>query len=317
MKPLVVVLMGGRSLERDVSLKSGQHVCEALAKKGYNYVSLDVDEQLVSKLLDLKPDVAYIALHGKFGEDGTVQELLEVLNIPYTGPGVYACTVSFDKVLAKEIFCQQQIPTPSWFTLSSALFKEMGAASALGIIIEKLGLPLVVKPAGQGSALGIKVVHQADELPKALIGALSYSEKILIEKYIEGVELAVSIIGNQPPKALPIVEILAKKEFFDFESRYRMGATDYFVPARLSKNMAKKVEAVALQVYEVLQCRDVARVDIILSENTPYVLELNTSPGMTETSLLPLAAQESGIEFEELVEKLVQMALTRQPIKQL
>lgn len=315
MKPKVAVLMGGRSLERDVSLKSGQRVCEALVQKGYPYTALDVDEQLVEKLLEEKPDVAYIALHGKFGEDGTVQGLLEVLNIPYTGPDVYSCQVSFDKILAKEILFQHNVPTPTWFTLSSVLFKEMGAASALGLIIAKLGLPLVVKPAGQGSALGIKVVHQAEELPKALISALSYDEKILIEKYINGVELAVSIIGQNPPQALPIVEVLTKKEFFDFESRYTMGATDYFVPARLSKKATEKVNTTALKVYQLLKCRDVARVDLILSEGNPYVLELNTSPGMTETSLLPLAAKEAGLELPDLVEKLVQMALARQASK--
>lgn len=311
MKPKVAVLMGGRSLERDISLKSGQRVCEALAEKGYPFTPLDVDEQLVDKLLALEPDVAYIALHGKFGEDGTVQGLLELLNIPYTGPNVYSCQVSFDKVLAKEILVQHLIPTPAWFSLSSALFKEMGAASALSLIVEKLGLPLVVKPAGQGSALGIKVVHQAEELPKALISALSYDEKIIVEQFISGTELAVSIVGNQPPKVLPIVEIVSKKEFFDFEARYTMGTTDYFVPARLSKKLNQRVAQTALQVYQVLSCRDVARVDVILKDEIPYVLELNTSPGMTETSLLPLAAKEAQISFADLVEQLIQMALSR------
>lgn len=307
----VAILMGGRSLERDVSLKSGRRVCEALEAKGYDFVTLDVDEMMVDNLIEAAPDVAYIALHGKYGEDGTVQGLLELLGIPYTGPGVYANIVSFDKVLAKEIFCRHDIPTPRWLTLSAASFKEMGAAGALDKAIELLGLPLVVKPAGQGSALGIKIAHNREDLPKALIGALSYDDKVLLEQFIHGTELTVSILGNDPPVALPIVEIVTKKEFFDFESMYRMGATDYFVPARLESEISESVREAALHAHQALGCRDVSRVDIIVSGGCPYVLELNTSPGMTETSLLPMAASAHGIAFEDLVEQLVSMALNR------
>ncbi len=303
--------MGGRSLEREVSLKSGHRVSEALAAKGYEQFSLDVDERMVDNLIAAAPDVAYIALHGKYGEDGTVQGLLELLGIPYTGPGVYANIVSFDKVLAKEILTRHSIPTPRWLTLSAASFKEMGAAGALDKAIDLLGLPLVVKPAGQGSALGIKIVHEAEDLPKALIGALSYDDKVLLEQYVDGTELTVSIIGNDPAEALPIIEIVTKKEFFDFESMYRMGATDYFVPARLDDAQAAEVKELSLNVHEALGCRDVSRVDLIMSEGKPYVLELNTSPGMTETSLLPMAAAAHGIAFADLVDKLVRMALAR------
>ncbi len=307
----VAVLMGGRSLEREVSLKSGHRVCEALAAKGYEQFSLDIDERMVDNLVAADPDVAYIALHGKYGEDGTVQGLLELLGIPYTGPGVYANIVSFDKVLAKEILVRHSIPTPRWLTLSAASFKEMGAAGALNKAIDLLGLPMVVKPAGQGSALGIKIVHKAEDLPKALIGALSYDDKVLLEQYIDGVELTVSILGNEPAVALPVIEIVTQKEFFDFESMYRMGATDYFVPARLTEEEAEAVKSLSLSVHEALGCRDVSRIDLIMAEGTPYVLELNTSPGMTETSLLPMAAAAAGIAFDDLVDQLVQTALER------
>ena len=315
MSTKIAVLMGGRSLEREVSLKSGLRVCEALEAKGYDYVSFDVDENLVDNLVDVKPDVVYIALHGKYGEDGTVQGLLELLGLPYTGPGVYANIVSFDKVLAKEIMHRTGITTPRWLTMSAESFKEMGAASALDKAIEFLGLPIIVKPAGQGSALGIKIVHKAQDLPKALIGALSYDSKVVLEEYISGTEVAISILGNNPPEALPIVEIVTTKEFFDFEAMYRMGATEYFVPARLDKKMTDKLMKTSIDVHNALGCRDVSRVDLILDGKTPYVLELNTSPGMTETSLLPMAASAAKLDFEDLVDRLIQMACERQSKK--
>jgi D-alanine-D-alanine ligase len=312
MKEKVAVLMGGRSLEREVSFMSGHRVAEALEEKGHQVVRLDVDENLVDNLKREDVDLAYIALHGKYGEDGTIQELLEILDIPYTGPGVYSSRVGFDKALSKEIFMLEGIPTAPFFALSSGTFKEMGGSGVLGDIIRKIGLPIVVKPACQGSALGIKIAKTRDELPNALIAALSYDDKVVIEKYIKGTEVSISILGNDNPKPLPIVEIIPKKEFFDFESMYTMGMTDYFVPARLSDEMAKKVEEIALKVHKALKCRDVSRVDMKIGEDDiPYVLELNTSPGMTETSLLPMAAQAAGIEFSDLVEKLVNMALKR------
>lgn len=311
MKKNIAVLMGGRSLEREVSIKSGQRVSNALKKLGYNVIKMDVDESLISNLTATKIDIAYIALHGKDGEDGTIQEILEVLNIPYTGPGVYPNVLSFDKIISKQIFENNNIPTPPFYFLNESSFRELGASKLLPLIVEKLGLPLVVKPSAQGSALGIKIIDKEKELPNAIISALSYSRKVIIEKFISGTELAVSIIGKDNPKTLPIVEIVPQKEFFDFESRYSIGKTDYFVPARLSSKIEKNIKNTAINVHNSLKCTKLSRVDIILDKEKeiPYVLELNTSPGMTDTSLLPLAAKEDGISFEELVDMIVKMSL--------
>ena len=311
MKKNIAVLMGGRSLEREVSIKSGQRVSNALKKLGHNVIKLDVDEFIVSNLTSRRIDLAYIALHGKDGEDGTIQEILELLNIPYTGPGVYSNILSFDKIISKQIFMDHNIPTPPFYFLNESSFRELGTSKLLPIIIKKLGLPLVVKPSAQGSALGVKIINKQEKLPDAIISALGYSKKVIIEKFIYGVELAVSIIGKSSPQILPIVEIVPKKDFFDFESRYSIGETNYFIPARLSLSISEKIKKTAAHVHDALKCSKLSRVDIILDkkEEIPYVLELNTSPGMTDTSLLPMAAKEAGISFEELVEKIIKMSL--------
>ena len=311
MKPKVAVLMGGHSLEREVSLRTGHRVQEALESKGYPVVTIDVDEHLVKTLKRHQTDLAFIALHGKYGEDGTVQELLEILDIPYTGPGVLSSILGMNKELSKEIFLREGIPTPKFYALSSGAFKEMGASAALEDVVAKIGLPLVVKPSGQGSALGIKFVHALDELPHALIGALSYDETVLLEEYIAGTEVAVSVIGNSDPQILPIVEIVPKKGFFDFESMYTPGMTEYFIPARISASAYKHAEDAAGRVYRLFGCQGVSRVDMVVRDETPYVLELNTIPGMTETSLLPMAAKEAGMEFPDLVEGMVKWALEK------
>jgi len=312
MKKNIAVLMGGRSLEREISIKSGQRVSNALRKLGHNVIKLDIDESIVDNLNTEKIDLAYIALHGKDGEDGTIQEILEVMNIPYTGPGVYPNVLSFDKIISKEIFTSHNIPTPPFYFLNTSSFRELGASKLLPYIVKKIGMPLVVKPSAQGSALGIKLVDKENDLPHAIIFALSYSKKVILEKYISGIELAVSIIGKKNPRTLPVVEIAPKKKFFDFESRSKTGEVDYFVPARISSSADKKVKEVALAVHNSLKCTKLSRVDIILDkkEEVPYVLELNTSPGMTDTSLLPMAAEEAGMSFEDLVKEIINMSLS-------
>lgn len=303
------VLMGGRSLERDVSLRSGRRVSNALAALGHEVLDLDVDENLVPVLRGENPDLVYIALHGKFGEDGTVQEILEILDIPYTGPGVFSSTIGFNKALSKEIFLREGIPTPPFFVLSAATFQEMGALHALDAAGEKLGFPLVVKPAAQGSALGIRVAASREDLPEAVRTALHYDDRVLLEKYVKGTEVAASILGNEELRALPLVETVPRGGFFDFDSRYTPGLTEYYCPARLDEDVSSRATETALRAHRALGCVNVSRVDIIVDgEGVPQVLELNISPGMTETSLLPMAAESAGMDFNELVGLLVRLA---------
>ena len=306
------ILMGGRSLERDISLRSGRRVSRALQELGHEVVEYDVGETLVPDLKGAGLDLVYISLHGKFGEDGTVQELLEILDIPYTGPGVYSSAVGFNKALSKEIFRRHGVPTPPFFVLSEATFQEMGSLHALPDIGKKLGFPLVVKPVAQGSALGVRVVHEESELPEAVRSALHYDERVLLEQYVRGTEVAASILGNADSEVLPIVEIVPRSGFFDFDSRYTLGATDYYCPARLDGDTTQRIIEVAARAHRALECENVSRVDIIVDEaGEPQVLELNISPGMTESSLLPLAAEAAGLGFRDLVGRLVELALEK------
>lgn len=314
MNEKIAVLMGGRSLEREVSLRSGERVFRALEGLGYRPLALDVTPDLVDVLRREKPDAVYIALHGKFGEDGTVQETLEFLGIPYTGPGVIASTLAWDKALSKRLFAQAGIPTPAWVTFTADAFKEMGIASALELVPDAVGgFPVVVKPTEQGSALGLERVDDAEALPSALLAALSYGDAVLVEKWIEGTELAVSVLdGQDGPQVLPPVEIVAKSGLFDFKAMYTRGETDYYTPARISPEVTAEVAKLAAACHELLGCRDVSRVDMVVdAAGQPFVLEVNTSPGMTETSLLPMAASAAGVDYPELVDRLTLAALGR------
>lgn len=308
----VCVLYGGRSLERDVSLVTGRRVARALKDRGYRVSEIDVDESLVRRLMELKPDAAFIALHGRGGEDGTVQELLEILRIPYTGSGVLASIRAVDKVLAKHIFLATSIPTPPFYAFSDSAFREMGAKDTLDLIAADLGLPVVIKPSSQGSALGINFATDARDLPRAMMSALSFDRKVLLEKFVSGRELAVTIVESAVPPVLPIVEARPREghTYYDFDSRYVLGETDFIVPARLTPAEESRVTAVALAAYEALGCEGYGRVDIILDDSgTPWVLEINTIPGMTESSLMPMAAEAAGIGFADLVEIMAATAL--------
>ncbi len=315
MREKIAVLMGGRSLEREISLASGKRVCEALTERGYRVLALDVTSELVQTLRAERPDACYIALHGKYGEDGTIQELLEFLGVPYTGPGVTASALAWDKSVAKRLFAEAGIPTPPWITLTADAFKEMGAATALDLVPEKVGgFPVAVKPSKQGSALGLARVESADALPEALLSALSFGDAALVEKWVDGPELAVSVLEGESGSAivLPPVEIVAKSGLFDFSAMYTAGETDYYVPARLDAAVTERVLDLARRVHELLGCRDVSRVDMVVdADGAPHVLESNTSPGMTGISLLPMAAEAAGMSFQDVVERIVQAALRR------
>jgi D-alanine-D-alanine ligase len=310
----VAVLKGGRSLERSVSLRSGAHVQEALLRLGHEVIGIDAGPELVPELLSCAPDVAFIALHGRDGEDGTVQGLLDAVAIPYTGSGPAACMRCTNKVLAKHLMREAGIPTPPFHSFPETSIRELGAAAAMERVQEDLGFPLVVKPAAGGSALGVKFARAAEELPGALVGAFSYDRTVLIERYVAGRDLGVSVIdgalGEEPisepgrPLALPAVEAVPREEdFYDYESRYEIGKTTFVCPAELPADTTARAQELAVEVYRLLGCSGVARVDMMLERDSGelWVLETNVVPGMTETSLLPQAADAAGIGFDDLV----------------
>jgi D-alanine-D-alanine ligase len=310
----VAVLKGGRSLERQVSLRSGARVEDALGRLGHEVVPIDAGLDLIGRLRAADPEVAFIAMHGRDGEDGTVQELLEILGVPYTGSGILACVRAADKVLTKYLLMEAGIPTPEFFAFNETAFRELGAAEALPAIEERLEFPIVVKPASQGSALGIKFARTAQDVPGALVAAFSYDSKVLLERHVQGRDLAVSILeGPDGPEALPVVEAVPREEdFYDFESRYEIGRTSFVCPAELPDAVGARAQDLAIAVYGLLGCSGFARVDLMLDEEDElFVLESNAIPGMTETSLLPQAADAAGIGFDELVSRLVELALGR------
>jgi D-alanine-D-alanine ligase len=305
----VAVLKGGGSLERQVSLRSGARVEDALQRLGHDVIAIDVGHDLVARLRAEAPDVAFVAMHGRDGEDGTVQELLEILGIPYTASGVSACMRCADKVLSKHAMLDAGIATPDFYSFTETAFKELGAAEALGDIEERLEFPIVVKPADQGSALGVRFARSPADVPSALVAAFSYSHKVLLERHVHGRELAVSILGDE---ALPIVEAVPREEdFYDFSARYTIGRTSFVCPAQLGDALTERTQTLALDVFRLLGCRGFARVDLMLEERTDelYVLEVNAIPGLTETSLLPQAADAAGIDFDALIGRIVEMAL--------
>jgi D-alanine-D-alanine ligase len=275
-------------------------------------IEIDVGPDLVSRLIESKPDIAFVVLHGRDGEDGTVQELLEVLGIPYTGSRVSACIRASDKVLAKHAMRDAGIPTPDFFAFNETAFKGLGAAQALPAISSRLSFPLVIKPASQGSALGIKFARAAENVPTALIAAFSYDRKVLLERYIAGRELAISVLEQEgEPRALPIVEAVPKQEdFYDFEARYEIGRTRFVCPAELDPALTLKAQNLALEAFSLLGCSAFARVDLMLDAETSelYVLEVNPIPGLTETSLLPQAADAAGIGFDDLIARILAVA---------
>jgi D-alanine-D-alanine ligase len=310
----VAVLKGGRSLERQVSLRSGARVEDALVRLGHAVIPIDVGPDLVDRLRTEAPDVAFVALHGRGGEDGTVQELLEVLGVPYTASGPSACLRCMDKVLAKHAMRDAGIPTPEFHAFAQAAFGELGAAKALPAIERALAFPIVVKPAAQGSALGIKLARRPEDVPAAIVAAFSYDTKVLLERHVEGRDIAVSVLeGPDGPQALPLVEAIPAAGDYDFEARYEIGRTRFTCPADVPAAVAERAAELALATYEALGCYGFARVDLMLDAVTGElsVLEANAIPGLTETSLLPLAAEAAGISFDALIDRVLELAVRR------
>ncbi len=317
----VAVLKGGGSLERTVSLRSGARAESALKRLGHEVVGIDIGSELVAELLECQPRAAFLALHGRDGEDGTVQGLLEAIGVPYTGSGPAACMLCTDKALAKHLMREAGVPTPDFHAFKESAVKELGVAAALPSVGSELGFPMVVKPASQGSAFGVQFAHSSDELPAAIVGALSYDRKVLLERYVKGRDLAVSVLDSmngsppaQEPIALPVVEAIPReREFYDYESRYEIGMTTYVCPADLPVETTARAQELAVEVYRLLGCHGVARIDLMLGEETgePEVLEANVGPGLTETSLLPIASDAAGIDFDALVGRILASAFTR------
>ncbi|RLD95553.1 MAG: D-alanine--D-alanine ligase [Aquificota bacterium] len=306
-KMRIALLLGGPSSEREVSLKTGGAVASALRKKGLDVVELDVGEDLSKLVEDLKrvePQVVFIALHGAFGEDGVIQGVLEYLGLSYTGSGVLASALAMDKLASKRLFSYHGIPVPRY-----TIFRREGWTLPGEVPLEELSYPLVVKPAAEGSTIGVSIVDKEEVLEAALRKAYKYGDTVLVEEYIEGREITVGILGDEP---LPVIEIIPETGFYDYRAKYTPGLTRYEVPAKLPRDMALMVQDMALLAHRALGCKDVSRVDFRLSEDgTPYVLEVNTIPGMTETSLLPKAAAAAGISFEELVLRILESALKK------
>jgi len=285
----IAVLMGGISSEREISIKTGEAIYNALIKKGYDAIKIDVDKNFLKNLYNYKFDIAFIALHGKYGEDGIMQGILEFAKIPYTGTSVMGSAVSMNKIITKRIFQALGILTPKFWL-------EKG---------DEIEFPVVVKPVAEGSTLGISIVNQEKDLSKAIDEAKKFSDKIFFEEYIKGQEITVSVLCG---RALPVIEIRPKKGFYDYESKYNKGMTEYIIPAQIDKEVEDRVKYESELIFKELNCRGAIRVDFIVKDNNAYALEVNTIPGMTPTSLLPKAANYIGLSFEDVVEEILKDA---------
>lgn len=307
----VAVLAGGYSMEREISIVTGARVRRALERLGHEVRELDLDENTTETLAESRPDAAFVCLHGLGGEDGTVQTVLETLGIPYTGSGPLSSIRSMDKDYTKRMMLAGDVATPPFRTFLRRAMREMGAASALGEAARSIGYPLLVKPARGGSGMGISTVETEEGLLDAVYEALGYDAKIILEQLVSGTEITVPVIEpyGEPPRALGLVEIRPQGGTYDYGARYTPGMTDFAIPAEIPPEAAVKVEETALDAYRTLGCSGFARVDLILSDDTPWVIEVNSIPGFTETSTLPLAAEAAGMSFDELVETILESAL--------
>ncbi len=306
------VLLGGRSAEREVSLRTGGAIYNALVNKGYDAVKIDVAGDFVNQMKNEKVTLAFLALHGPFGEDGTIQGLLEMLGIPYTGSGVLASALCMNKIATKKILIYEGLPTPDFLVIDLNTCREKGLEAVVKEILKNITLPVVVKAPTQGSTIGITFVKEAKDLDQAIKEAFKYGTEALVEKMIDGVEITSSVLGNDNPVALPLIEIVSATGVYDYTAKYTVGLSDHIIPPRIPAGAQETIKELAVKTFKALGCRGLARVDFILTpEGKAYILEVNTIPGMTETSLYPDAARAAGIEFEDLAENLVNFALER------
>jgi D-alanine-D-alanine ligase len=309
----VVVLAGGLSHERDVSLRSGSRVVDALVDAGLDATLRDADAGLVAALAADPAATVFPVLHGASGEDGAIRAVLELLGTHYVGSRPDACRLAFDKAIAKSVVARAGLRTPESLALASATFRDLGAPALLDALVDRLGLPLVVKPNSGGSALGTSVVQDRDELPAAMVGAYAYADVVLVEQFVTGTEVAVSVIDTGTgATALPPVEIAPDGGIYDYAARYTAGRTEFFAPARLEPETAEVVAETAVAAHRALGLRDLSRTDLIVdAAGVPWFLEVNVSPGMTETSLTPQAVRAGGLDLGQVCADLVQAAAGR------
>lgn len=310
MKKRVALIYGGRSAEREISLFTGRQVSSALVEKGFQVTPLDLDDNTVTALAEARPDVVFIALHGKYGEDGCLQGLLDILGLPYVGSGVLASALAMNKAISKRLFRLEGLLCPKDVLVSSHALRKDGLQGVIGQITKGLDYPMVIKPNKQGSTIGLTVVRSSEDLESAVLNAFKYDDEVLVEEYISGTDITVGVLGNEEPQALPVIEIRSVTGLYDYEAKYTPGMSEHIIPAQIGAHAYEAAQESALKAHKALGCRGISRSDLIVTPGDEvYILELNTIPGMTRTSLIPDAAKAAGMEFPDLVAFLVELAL--------
>jgi D-alanine-D-alanine ligase len=305
-----LVLAGGLTFEREVSLSSGGQVLEALARAGVEAELHDADAELLPGLSATPVDAVFIALHGATGEDGALRAVLDLAGVPYVGSPAAACRLAWDKPAAKSVVQSAGVSTPDWVALPHSTFRELGAGAVLDLIVARLGLPLMVKPASGGSSLGVQKITRVEDLPAAMVSCFAYGDTVMVERFVDGVELALSVVDlGEGPEALPAVEIAPESGVFDYTSRYTPGLTEYHSPARVSEEVAARAAEVALRVHRVLGLAGLSRTDAMVTpDGEVHFLEVNVSPGVTETSMFPMAVEAAGYQLGDVLGRLLARA---------
>jgi D-alanine-D-alanine ligase len=302
-----VVLAGGLTFEREVSLSSGTQVVEELTRAGLDAELRDADSELLPGLVASPADAVFIALHGATGEDGALRAVLDLAGVPYVGSPAAACRLAWDKPAAKSVVRSAGITTPDWVALPHSTFRELGAGTVLDLMVARLGLPLMVKPASGGSALGVQKIDRVEDLPAAMVSCFAYGDTVMVERFVEGVEVALAVIDlGDGPQALPAVEIEPESGVFDYTARYTPGLTEYHAPARIPDDVAARAADVAVRVHQVLGLADLSRTDAIITpDGEVHFLEVNVSPGLTETSMFPMAVEAAGHDLGDVIARLL------------